>query len=190
MKKLTLSLLRDAAQKCRLPSGPSEAAVLLPLVQCEVPCVLLEVRAGGLRLHSGEVCFPGGFIQDGEGSWECAKREAEEEIGWQVEEQQIVGDLGVWLNRKSKVRVAPWVVFNERPFSMDRLRINKEEVDHVFLARLTDLLNPKRRVYKNLHEGWPPVPFFYPDDKHIIWGFTGFVLAAYLDKLEPLIRDL
>jgi 8-oxo-dGTP pyrophosphatase MutT (NUDIX family) len=163
--------------------------VLLPLVNFKSPSVLLEVRAGGLRLHGGEVCLPGGFIQDGESSWECAKREVEEEIGWLADEHQIAGDLGVWWNRKSEVRVTPWVVFNERPFSMNKLKINKDEVDHVFLARLVDLLNPNKRVYKNLHEGWPPVPFFYPDDKHIIWGFTGFVLAAYLDKLEPLLRD-
>ena len=44
------------------------------------PEILFEVRAAGLRHQPGEVCFPGGKIEKGEGAREAAARETCEEL--------------------------------------------------------------------------------------------------------------
>lgn len=57
-------------------------AVLVPLVEWEGEThVLFEVRADTLDRQPGEVCFPGGRMEPGEGPTECAFRETWEELG-------------------------------------------------------------------------------------------------------------
>ena len=57
-------------------------AVLVPLVEWNSQThVLFEVRADTLRRQPGEVCFPGGRMEPGEGPTECAFRETWEELG-------------------------------------------------------------------------------------------------------------
>lgn len=57
-------------------------AVLVPLVEREGELyVLFEVRAESLDRQPGEVCFPGGRMEPGEGPTACAFRETWEELG-------------------------------------------------------------------------------------------------------------
>src|SRR5665213_1409067 len=60
-----------------VPGRP--AAVLVPLFEEDGETrVILTVRSGRLRSHQGEVAFPGGRIDPGEGVVERALREAHE----------------------------------------------------------------------------------------------------------------
>ena len=189
--------LGRVAQRCRgralglfpsLDSHLPAAAVMLPLINTHRggAGILLEVRAAGMRLHAGEIALPGGRLEPAEESWQAARREAEEEIGWPG--GVLVDSLGEWHNRKSNMRVTPWLVIREPPLDLEReLRICPSEVDHVFVADLSQLLNPQRKEYRHIRAGWPPVPFFRPDDQHVIWGFTGFVLDAFLAELAPAL---
>ena len=57
-------------------------SVLVPLVEWAGKLHLLfEVRSDALRRQPGEVCFPGGRMEEGEGPTQCAFRETEEELG-------------------------------------------------------------------------------------------------------------
>ena len=59
-----------------MPRG--EFAVLAPLVRVDGETHLLfEVRALHMRRQPGEVCFPGGQIEEGETPLEAAVRETE-----------------------------------------------------------------------------------------------------------------
>ncbi|MBQ1630012.1 MAG: NUDIX domain-containing protein, partial [Firmicutes bacterium] len=58
-----------------------EYAVLMPLVKVNGEiCFLFEVRSQDVA-QPGDVCFPGGRIEEGETVVEAAVREAREEIG-------------------------------------------------------------------------------------------------------------
>lgn len=197
--RLGRSHLKRAAEACRSTSqrlfpflqhdnSLPAASIIIPLLNGPDARLLFQQRATSLRLHPGQVAFPGGFILPGEESWHAATRECKEELGWQPEERECLGELGYWYNRKARVKVVPWLVLLDphvndmRPTTLAAMneRVNKEEVDHLLLVRLDDLT---KKEYKKLHDGWPPVPFFYPDAQHTIWGFTGFVLDAFLQEL-------
>src|SRR3954462_9405452 len=57
-------------------------AVLLPLIEIENEThILFEVRSMNLRRQPGEICFPGGKIEQEESQKQCAVRETSEELG-------------------------------------------------------------------------------------------------------------
>ena len=57
-------------------------AVLVPVVEWNGRLHLLfEVRSDALRRQPGEVCFPGGRMEEGETPTQCALRETGEELG-------------------------------------------------------------------------------------------------------------
>ncbi|MGZ4112577.1 MAG: NUDIX hydrolase, partial [Tumebacillaceae bacterium] len=74
-----------------------EAAVLVPLIEQDGEIhVLFEVRAQSLRRQPGEICFPGGRLEQQDGSAsETAIRETCEELGLRKEQIELVGELDV-----------------------------------------------------------------------------------------------
>ena len=74
-------------------------AVILPVVDFgsdsggKGPEILYEVRAKDLDRQPGEVCFPGGQIEEGETPLEAALRETEEELGICRDDIEIVTEL-------------------------------------------------------------------------------------------------
>lgn len=78
------------AEKCK------QYAVLIPLIYIEeTPYLLFEKRSNNLKRQPGEICFPGGKLEEGESFMECAVRETVEEL--LVHQAQIevlgVGDI-------------------------------------------------------------------------------------------------
>ncbi len=101
----------------RLQSGVSpdplarfeKAAVVVPLAERpEGLAVLLELRSSALRQSPGEVSFPGGRLETGEGPWEAALRELEEELGIEAGRVRLLGPLPVHMRRRGEL-VYPFV---------------------------------------------------------------------------------
>lgn len=53
---------------------------VLVVVDPDTGALLMTKRAGHMRHHAGEICFPGGRIEDGESTLDAALREAREEL--------------------------------------------------------------------------------------------------------------
>jgi 8-oxo-dGTP pyrophosphatase MutT (NUDIX family) len=72
--------------------GPIPAAVLVAVVERHDPGVILTLRPETMRKHAGQISFPGGRIDPGdEGPVGAALREAEEEIGLDRKNVEVIG---------------------------------------------------------------------------------------------------
>ena len=70
------------------------SAVLLPLVRREDGWhILFEKRASGLARQPGEICFPGGRVEEGESFRDAALRETMEELLIREDQIEIIADL-------------------------------------------------------------------------------------------------
>ncbi|WP_324828109.1 CoA pyrophosphatase [Qipengyuania zhejiangensis] len=69
----------------------ADAAVLIAVTDRERPGVLLTQRPRTMRDHPGQVAFPGGKLDHGEGALDAALREAWEELGIAADQVRVIG---------------------------------------------------------------------------------------------------
>jgi len=169
------------------PAGLRHAAglVLLYPVDAE-PHVLLTVRGGSLRHHTGQVSLPGGAVDDGESVEAAAVREAEEEVGVDRRAVEVAGRLTPLHIPVSGFLLHPVVgVVGERP----NFKAAEWEVARLLEVRLEEFTHPEvvRRETRLLRRGGEmqevEVPYF---DLHgeKVWGATAMVLAEFLAIAE------
>lgn len=167
------------------------------------PHVLYEVRAMKLDRQPGEVCFPGGQIEDGETPLESALRETEEELGICADDVEVMTKLGI-IGTRAGSQIHCFIgVISEDTF--DRMNISEVEVAEVFTVPVDDLLKTECEVYWNSlketpaedfpydrvtsgeaykwKDGLVPVPVFDVNGR-IIWGLTGRMTKEFLDIIK------
>ncbi|MFC8681303.1 NUDIX hydrolase [Microbacterium ureisolvens] len=149
--------------------------------------VLLLARATTLRAHPGQVAFPGGRIDPGDGGpVDAALREAQEETGLDPAGVEVLGVLPEIPLAFSQHLVAPVLAWWRHP-SPVRVVDEAESAD-VFRAPVADLLNPANRgvtVIRRDGQEWRGPGFLvrHATGEHLVWGFTGMVLEALFDRL-------
>lgn len=163
------------------------AAVLAALFEEEGEThVILTRRSLSLRLHGGEISFPGGRSEDNESPVETALREAWEEIGLDPSLVEPLAWLSPIMTFAAGSSIWPIVgVMTDRP----ALTIDPSEVDRVFTVSLANLVaegafleerwrrDPPHPLAEG--DGYFPIRFFkVPDD--IVWGATARILTELL----------
>jgi 8-oxo-dGTP pyrophosphatase MutT (NUDIX family) len=145
--------------------------------------LLLVRRADTLRLHPGQVSFPGGRIDPQDAGPEAAAlREAEEETGLDPAGVEVLGTLQDQELQVSGHLVTPVLGWWLRPSPVRVM--DPRESAAVFRAPVADLLDPARRRSGVLADGGVVrrTPAFVLDD-HLVWGFTAVVLDRLFDEL-------
>ena len=157
------------------------AAVLVPIVERDVPTVLLTKRAEHLNEHPGQVSFPGGKIDPTDASpMDAALREADEEIGLRRDFVEPIGYLDVYATGFG-FRILPMLARVRPGFE---LTINANEVDAAFevpLAFLMDPVNHKlgSKEFRGMQRSFYEMPF----ETHYIWGATAGMLRAMYERI-------
>ncbi len=142
------------------------------------PHLVLTVRAGDLRRHSGQVSFPGGAIEPGEAIASGALREAAEEIGIDPSAVRVLGPLTPLHIPVSDFIVHPIVGVMERPPAFTHAAA---EVARVLEVPIDDLLDPARVHLTTRMRGDEPVDVPYFDlGGETVWGATAMMLAELL----------
>jgi 8-oxo-dGTP pyrophosphatase MutT (NUDIX family) len=165
----------------RQPLRP--AAVLVPL--CVRACgihVLLTERTQTVRDHPGQVAFPGGMVEAADPDLvTTALREADEEIGMQASQVEVIG----YLLPQAVITgyaVLPVVGFYAADFVP---RLDPREVAAVFEVPLEYLQDSGNRVRVDRIRNGVTLPTYeYHFQGHRIWGATALMLQLFLDRLR------
>lgn len=164
-----------AADAPALPAG-RHAAVLVPLVDRDIPGLLLTRRSAHLRKHAGQVAFPGG-MQDAEDSSliATALREAEEEVGICAQQVRIIGTLPA-VTSSTGFQVTP--VIGIIPPDLP-LRLNPDEVESAFEMPLAEALRLSRYSPLNVHRrGLTHQVWLSWYQDYFVWGMTAGIIRA------------
>lgn len=158
------------------------ACVVIPLVRSgDVWSLVFMRRSEDMRVHKGQVAFPGGAVETGESLEEAALREMEEEIGVARGKVTIIGRLDDVITRTGFL-VAPFagVISGESVY-----RLAAAEVTEVFEVPLAALLAPENPEVRYINYAADRYPvYFYKHDGREIWGLTGRILKSFLDLVR------
>lgn len=179
-----------------------KSAVILPIINIDgVDSILFEVRTDELSLNPGEICFPGGRIEDGETPKEAAIRECNEEIGLSFDNIDVMTELDTFVSNTNMI-IYPFLACIKGDY---KFSINESEVKEILTIPLEYLVSMEPvSVYNKLitipsddfpfenilngknykfREGSYRV-LFYKYKDYVIWGMTARILENFLNKLK------
>jgi 8-oxo-dGTP pyrophosphatase MutT (NUDIX family) len=149
--------------------------------------VLLLARATTLRAHAGQVAFPGGRVDPGDGgAVDAALREAREETGLDPAGVEVLGTLREIPLPFPGHLVTPVLGWWATPSPVRVVDVAESAV--VFRTPVADLVDPANRytsVIRRDGREWRGPAFLVEaeGDPQLVWGFTGLLLDRLLDRL-------
>ncbi|MEP7067983.1 MAG: CoA pyrophosphatase [Usitatibacter sp.] len=179
---LTADDLEKQHEAAKLPLKP--AAVLLLVVNHPGdPTVVFTQRTAHLSDHGGQISFPGGRTDEGDGNPErTALREAEEEVGIPPERIEILGRLPEY-RTVTGYCVTPIVGWAEPPLNF---RPDPHEVADVFEVPLAFLLDAGNHRHESaFFRGRQRKYWAMPYGERFIWGATAGMLVTFHRILIP-----
>jgi 8-oxo-dGTP pyrophosphatase MutT (NUDIX family) len=135
--------------------------------------------------HGGQISFPGGKLESNDASlFDCALREANEEIGLDLTKVHRIGQLTDLYIPVSGFHVTPFLVYlDETPI----WKRQPTEVQNILEPSLDHLLNPDTLKIKDTwiaeHITLNYVPYYDVEGKKV-WGATAMILAELLDMVS------
>ena len=158
--------------------------------------IVFEERAHALKHQPGDVCLPGGRVEDGESPKEAVVREICEELKVSKTQIEMLGAFDIYLTGKGGV-IYPFVVkLNDYEGSF-----SKDEVEEIFMVPIEYFRNnepeeiyvtaketpgddfPFDRIYGGKKYPWREYRrriLFYQYEKWTIWGMTGKIVEAFI----------
>lgn len=167
-----------------LPANRSlrDAGVLIGVVAGERPNVILTKRSSRLKHHPGQIAFPGGKVDPGDGGpIGAALREAEEEVGLERGMVEVLGTL------PSHETVTGFIVTPVLGWIRDEFVAVPEagEVAEVFAAPFDHVTDPARfSIQSRRWRGSLRHYFTVPWGPYYIWGATARMLRVMADRME------
>ena len=163
--------------------GRTEAAVLVALYGYPGdPGLVFTERRADLRRHAGEISFPGGRRDADESLMQTALREAEEEIGLDRTEVEVIGALPPIGTFVTSYKVHPFVGLVG---DLRELEPNPAEVETVLAFRV-EQLREGFEMRRLVRRGVPIRTPTYLIGEHLIWGATARILGDLLQRLSRL----
>lgn len=149
--------------------------------------LVLILRKTYEGVHSGQVGFPGGKLEEHDTSLEMAAlREANEEIGVPISEIKILKQLTELYIPPSNFYVQPYL-----GISGNNLSFYKEdsEVEEIIEVPLSHFFNDDLVISKIVSTSYNvdvEVPAFYLNE-YFVWGATAMILSEIKDLLKQLM---
>ena len=181
---LYLRQKRHIAAASRVP-----AAVLLPIYYKQRQYyILFTKRTETVKEHKGQICFPGGAYQEGDGTLvNTALRECAEEIGLMADEVEVLGELDDIATTASGYIISPFVGLIPWPHT---LKVDPREAEEIIEVPISALLD-KDCLHQETAtvDGQVVTTYSYHYQGNIIWGATARILNQFLDILSQVMKN-
>ena len=182
-KEAIRSILMNRQRRSLSLEGKRRAAVLIPLYEEGKEFrILLTKRAESVKIHQGQIAFPGGTWQSEDPDiMATALREAHEEVGIRPEDVEVLGQLDDTFTATSNFLITPTVGVIPYPYPF---QMNPEEIAHVFSLSLSVLRDPQAFQEETWErEGRRVQVFARREGPHVIWGATARILRHMGESL-------
>ncbi len=156
------------------------AAVLVAITDRAEPGVLLIHRPETMRAHPGQIAFPGGRHDPGEGPVAAALREADEELGIDPGAVTVIGASDRYRSG-SGYEITPVLAVIPADTGITP---NPDEVADWFEAPLAHLLDPTNHAVRHIDWDGTSHPFIeILWQQHRIWGVTAAIISNLSKRL-------
>ena len=156
------------------------AAVLVPLFRKDGQYYLLFIkRTNRVRVHKGQISFPGGAYEERDGSLlNAALRESAEEIGLAADDIQILGELDDQESITTNYVITPFLGLIPHPY---HFRLDRHEVQELLEVPIAALLDKDNQHTEILPGNRVACSYHYGGE--VIWGATARILQRLLNML-------
>lgn len=168
----------------KLPPRPGSVLILLYNNAGSIFFPLIK-RPVYLGAHSGQVSLPGGKAEAGEDTIETALREAEEEVGINRNDVEVVGMLSNFFVIPSNYLVTPVIAIARRT---PVFKPDPKEVDHILYGSIDQLMDVSAIRKKEILAAGQfrmMAPHFEIENE-VVWGAT----AMMLNEFRMVLLDL
>ncbi len=146
-------------------------------------CLLLTLRAEYPGVHSGQVSFPGGRMEENDKNLaETALRETEEETGVSKNAISLIGRLSSLYIPPSNFMVYPFIGYaiKKPDFAHDPKEVSSLIEVPIELLKSKSIW--KRGKIQLANGDFLTCPYFTISD-HIVWGATAMILSEFIDLI-------
>ncbi|TMU57655.1 NUDIX hydrolase [Flagellimonas algicola] len=172
--------------KKRNPKQAAVMALFYPDIKQHTK-MLLILRKAYQGVHSNQIGFPGGKVEDGDGNLkETALRETYEEVGVPPESVEVVKELSELYIPPSNFMVRPFMGFCAKP---SPFVVQQSEVEALVEVNLYDFMDKKNRIEETLSTSYAKsinVPA-YKLNGYTVWGATAMMLSEIQHLLEEVL---
>jgi 8-oxo-dGTP pyrophosphatase MutT (NUDIX family) len=172
---------RSKPEEARRMSPPAkESAVLFPLyIKGGTWHTAFMKRPDSQGVHSGQLSFPGGRLENNETHLDAALRESMEEVGIAKEEWNVIGSLSALYIPPSHFVVQPFLAVGPKN---PMFKLNTDEVVEWIEHPVSDLLKPRIIRRKEIFVAKFNRTFdsgYFDIQGHTLWGATAIMVQEF-----------
>ena len=150
----------------------NELASVLIIIYGEKPTILMTEKAKTLKVHAGEISFPGGkWCEKDSELLETALRETEEELDIRISRKQVIGQLDPVVTLNSKYMITPFVAILDKIYPLKP----NSEVDSVLHIPFVQFLKTMAKDTDPVHHSIKEM-YTFTFEKYQVWGASARML--------------
>ena len=170
-----------------LGNARKAAVMMLLYPKDEVAYLLLIVRNSYPGVHSSQIGFPGGKVEESDSNLEeTALRETHEEVGIHPDKIKIIKTFSEIYIPPSNFLVAPFMGISHEELSFVP---DLDEVKRVLEFSIVDFLDEKSITKVKMSTSYATdieVPAFMVD-KYIVWGATAMMMSELKETIKNVL---
>jgi len=155
----------------------TKLASVLVVIYGKDPQVVMTKKSEILKIHAGEISFPGGkWDEKDEDLLTTALRETKEEIDLEIKPEQIIGQLQPVHTLNSGFTITPFVAVVDELSNLKH-NFEVESILHIplepFLKTLDDDPDPNHHSIQEM--------YIFKFNEHTVWGASARMLKQIVD---------